>query len=139
MGEEEVNVERMNVLFATTMEIATSIGLIFTLVPGIAYLIGIKEFVGINSATQNWDKPASEFWEVTKGIEINGYSWFVNNLTYTDCLSMVGIAFLALVPMLSMIVAIFKADTKYKVILGVLIIGFIIAITRPLLMGAIGH
>lgn len=137
--KEEVVVEPMNVTFARTMEIFTYIGLVLMIAPGIIYLVSGAGFVGVESAVEHWNEPSSTFWKETKGIEIHGYSWFLNNLSYMDCLSIVGIVLLAVTPLASIIAALPKADSRYKVILGVLVLEFIFAIVRPLLMHVTGH
>lgn len=132
MKGEEVKVKPMNTLFAKAMEIMTIMGLIIMVIPGIIYSAGISQFVDINSAIQQWDKPASRFWDVTAGIKISGYSWFMNNFTSMDCLSIVGIAILALTPLVSLLIGASKAERSYKIIFGVLIIEFVFAIIKPL-------
>lgn len=133
--KEEVVVDPMNVRFARVMEVITWIGLILMIVSGIAYLISGAGFVDVNSALEHWGDPSSTFWKETKGIEIHGYSWFFGNLRYMDCLSLVGVVLLAGTPLLSTIAAITKADSKYKIILGALVIEFVFAIMRPLIAG----
>jgi hypothetical protein len=139
MKSEEVVVEPMNVIFARTMEIVTWIGLILMIVPGLAYLVGGTGFVDVKSAVEHWNEPSSAFWEETKGIEIHGYSWFLSHLSYMDCLSIMGIVLLAVTSLVSMIAALPKADSRYKVILGILVLEFLFAIVRPLFMHVTGH
>ncbi len=134
-----VEVDPMNTTFAKTMEILTYIGLVVMIVPGIIYIVTGIGYVNTADAVENWGKSASEFWKATKGIEVHGYSWFLNNLTYFDCLSIIGIVILAITPLVSMIASITKADSKYKVILLIVVIEFIVAIVRPLFMHVTGH
>ncbi len=134
-----VKVDPMNRAFAVTMEILTYIGLVLMIVPGVIYIFTSSGFVNVTDVIQNWDKPASEFWKEVKGIKISGYSWFLSNLTYMDCLSLVGIVFLALAPLAAIIASITKADSKYKVILAIIVIEFVFAVVRPLIMHAVGH
>ena len=135
----DVRVDPVNVRFARVMEILTTIGLLVMIIPAIGYFMGINEFVSLEEAIKHWDKPAHNFWEEIKGIKISGYSWFLNNLTYTDCLSVIGIVILALTPLISLVVSIPKAEKLYKVLLLILVIEFIIAILRPLFMHVTGH
>jgi len=135
----DVKVDPMNTTFARVMEIVTYIGLILMIAPGVMYLVTGNGFVSTADAVKYWDKPAKVFWETTKGIEISGYSWFLSNLGYMDCLSIVGIVLLALAPLAAIIAAIFKADSKYKILLAILVVEFIIAIVRPLFMHVTGH
>ncbi len=136
---KEVRVDPMNTAFARTMEILTYIGLALMIVPGIAYIVSGTGYVKVEDAISNWDKSASEFWKSVMGIEIKGYSWFLNNLSNFDCLSIVGIVVLAIAPLASIITSTVKADSKYKIILLIAITEFIIAIVRPLFMHVTGH
>ncbi len=135
----EVKVDPMNTAFARTMEILTYIGLILMIVPGLIYILTGIGYVDTVKAVENWGKSASEFWKSTKGIEVHGYSWFLNNLSYFDCLSIIGIVILAVTPLFSMIASMVKADTKYKIILLIAVIEFVVAIVRPLFMHVTGH
>jgi len=136
---KEVKVDPMNTAFARVMEILTYVGLALMIAPGIAYILGGTGYVSVESAISHWDKPASEFWMSVKGIEIKGYSWFLSNLSYLDCLSIMGIVILAIAPLASIVAAAVKADSKYKVILLIAVIEFIVAIVRPLFMHVTGH
>ncbi len=136
---KDVKVDPMNTTFAKVMEVMTYLGLILMVAPGVAYIVSGTGFVNTADAIKHWDKPAKDFWETTRGITISGYSWFLNNLSYMDCLSIVGIVILALAPLVAIVAAIAKADSKYKVLLAILVIEFIIAIVRPLFMHVTGH
>jgi hypothetical protein len=133
MDEQDVIVEPANALFARTMEILTWVGLVIVAIPGIAYIIGTKGFVGVNLASQDWNLPASLFWMTAKGIKISGYFWFMDHLSCMDCVSLVGVVILALIPVLSIVVATLKIDTKYRIIMGIITLEFVIAIVRPVL------
>jgi len=135
----EVKVDPMNVVFARIMEVITYVGLAVMIIAGIAYMVGVSPFVDPSKAIANWDKPAVKFWEETKGMSIHGYSWFLGNLSYTDCISVLGIAILSLAPLFSLIGSITKADSKYKVLLAIVIVEFLISIVRPLVMQVSGH
>ncbi len=136
---KEVKVDPMNRIFAKTMEIFTYLGLILMVVPGVIYIVGTSGFVDVEDVVTHWDKSASEFWEELKGLNVKGYSWFLNNLAHMDCLSLIGIVFLALAPLVAVITSLVKADSKYKLILAIVVIEFVIAIVRPLIMEATGH
>jgi len=133
MDEEQIKIGPDNTLFAGTMDIATSIGLFIILAAGIFYFTGLHDMVNAHSAIQNWDKTAPEFWEATTGNRVGGYSWFVDHLTTIDGVTILGVAFLAFVPLLSVLVVLPKATRPYKFILGLLILEFILAILRPIL------
>jgi len=132
MDEEQVKIDPENALFAKTMEIATLIGIIIMVGAGIVYFSGLHDMVSVHSAVQNWDKAAPEFWEATTGNKVGGYSWFADHLTFVDGVAVLGVAFLAFIPLLSMFVALFKANRVYKIVLGILIVEFLIVIIRPL-------
>ena len=135
----EVEVDPMNTTFARVMEIFTVIGLFAMIIPAIGYFAGINQFVELQEAVKHWYKPASQFWEETKGIKISGYSWFLNNLSYTDCLSIMGIVILAIAPLLSIIATIPKSKGIYAILLAILAVEFVVAILRPLFMHVTGH
>jgi|Deesub1362A_J573_1020465.scaffolds.fasta_scaffold00378_4 hypothetical protein len=135
----EIEVDPMNITFAKVMEIFTIIGLIAMIIPAIGYFAGVSQFVDLQDAVKHWDKPAGKFWEETKQIEISGYAWFLDNLNYMDCLSILGIVVLALAPLLSLIATIPKSKGVYVLLLTILVVEFIIAILRPLFMQVTGH
>ncbi len=135
---DKIRIDPMNKAFARTMEILTYIGLIMMLIPGIAYIFGNGGLISVEQAIMNWGKPASEFWTAV-GVDPDGYSWFLDNLTYLDCLSILGIVFLAISPIVATISSLLRADTKYRIILTVVVIELVIAILRPLFMHTVGH
>jgi len=136
---EEVEVEPMNKVFARVMEVMTLIGLIVMIVPGLISLTGENVYVDPIKTVQNWDKPAEEFWTDVKGIRIHGYDWFLTNLEYFDCISLVGVVILALTPIVSILATIPKAPRIYKLILTVVLVEMLFAIVRPLIMAGGGH
>jgi len=136
---KEVKVDPMNTSFAKTMEILTYLGLVLMIVPGVAYLVMGVGYVSTEDVVKNWGKSTKEFWKSTKGIEIHGYSWFLNNLSYFDCLSVIGIVILAVAPLASVVASTVRADAKYKILLLIVIVEFVVAIVRPLFMYVAGH
>ncbi len=136
---KEIKVDPANTVFARTMEILTYIGLALMFAPGIIYIVYGSGFVSTEDAVKYWNVSAADFWKITRGIKISGYSWFLNNLGYLDCLSIIGVVLLALAPLASIVAALTRSDIKYKIILAVVIIEFIIAIVRPLFMYVTGH
>ncbi len=132
---KEVIVEPMNYVFGKIMEILTIIGLIAMFVPGIIYIVTGKGYLSRDVVVKYWGLKASAFWKKVMGIKVFGYSWFLSHLTATDCLSIFGVCILAVTPLISLIGAEVKADKKYKVLIGILIIEFLFAIFRPILMG----
>jgi hypothetical protein len=134
----EVKVDPMNIVFARIMEVITYVGLAVMIATGVAYMGGVSPFVEPSKAISNWDKPAVVFWEETKGITIHGYSWFLNNLSFMDCISVLGVAIMSLAPLFSIIGCITRADSKYKLLLAVVVVEFVVSIVRPLVMHVTG-
>jgi hypothetical protein len=139
MDRREIKLDPMNAVFVRTMEILTWIGLALMAMPGIAYIFGVTGFVGVNLAFQNWCEPVSLFWETIKGAKMSGYAWFIDDPSDVDCLSLIGVLVLALVPLASIVMTAIKADRKYRIILGIVAIEFIVGILRPIIMGGISH
>jgi len=135
----DVKVDPINIVFARVIEILTYIGIVLMIVPGVIYVISGSGLVDVKEAVANWDKSVKDFWIDTKKMEIRGYNWFLTNLHYFDCLSIVGVVILALAPLIAIIASITKADFKYKIMLSIVIIEFIIAIVRPLIVSVTGH
>jgi len=135
---EDVKLDGMSQTFIRVMEFLTVIGLVVMIIPAIGYFAGIRQFVDVKETVRHWDKPASKFWEETRQINVDGYSWLRDNITYTDCLSILGIIVLMLAPLLSIIAAIPKSEGIYALLFLVLAIEFLIAVLRPLFMQMIG-
>jgi len=135
----DVKVDPINIVFARVIEILTYIGIVLMIVPGVIYVISGSGLVDVKEVVANWDKSVKDFWIDTKKMEIGGYNWFLTNLHYFDCLSIVGVVILALAPLVAIIASITKADFKYKIMLSIIIIEFIIAIVRPLIVSVTGH
>ncbi len=131
----EVPIEPMNYVFGRIMEILTIVGLIAMFIPGIIYVITGKGFLSREIVVKYWGLKASAFWQKVMGIKVFGYSWFLNHLGTMDCLSILGVCILAVTPLICLIGAEIKADSKYKILIGILIIEFLFAIARPILMG----
>ena len=137
--ERQVQIDPMNTIFAKVMEIFTLIGLIVMIIFGLLYILGMSPYVDMSSVINHWGLPAGKFWEETKGIQVKGYV-FLKHLNTMDCLSMIGIAVLALAPLLSVLGALSRAKSKIYIVLLLILTGeFIFAIIRPLLMAAGGE
>jgi hypothetical protein len=130
-SEVQIEVDPANVMFAKTMRIATLVALAIMIGAGIAYLTGTHDMVGVDAAVQHWDQSATDFWQSTAGSSVGGYSWFDTHLTTADGVSVLGVALLALVPLVSILAWLPKAGRTYKVITGVLAVEFLVAILRP--------
>ena len=103
MSEKEIRIDPVSLVFAKVMKIGTWVGLTIMVVCGLLYLVGISPYLDISSMTNHWGEPAAEFWKNMKGTEVNDYSWFLSHLNSMDSLSMVGISFLALTPLISIV------------------------------------
>ncbi len=132
---KEAIVEPMNYVFGRIMEILTIVGLVVMFIPGIIYVITGKGYLSREVVVSNWHLKASAFWKKVMGIKVFGYSWFLSHLNTMDCLSIVGVCILAITPLISLCGAEVKADSKYKVLIGILIVEFLFAIFRPIIMG----
>jgi hypothetical protein len=139
MDKHQIKLDPMNTMFVRTMEIMTWVGLALMAVPGIAYIFGATGFVGVSLACRNWCEPASTFWQVAKGAKVSGYAWFIDDPSDVDCLSLIGILVMALVPLVSIVMAAIKTDRKYRIILGIVAVEFVVGILRPIIMGIISH
>ncbi len=131
MSDIEVHVDPMNIVFARVVKICTWIGLAVMISFGLIYLMGINPYLEIPSVAENWGKPVTQFWVETKGTEIKDYSWFLSHLNRMDSLSMIGISFLALAPLVSVIAMIPKAKRPYALLLLILVAELIFSIIRP--------
>ncbi len=140
MAEEyKIQNPEMNIAFANTMNIAFYVSLIVLLGAGFAYLLGFHQFTDPVHVAKYWGQSASYFWLHEKGIAPNGYGYFLNHIHYMDCLSIFGIACVAMVPFISLISAFFKADGAYKLIILLLMAEFLFAIFKPYIMHVAGE
>ncbi len=130
-SEVRIEVEPANVMFAKTMKIATLVALAIMIGSGIAYLTGTHDMVGVDAAVEHWDQAAPDFWADTAASDVGGYSWFDTHLTTADGVSVLGVALLALVPLISILAWLPRANRTYRVITGVLVIEFVVAIAQP--------
>ena len=102
MDEQQIELEPMYNTFAAAMQVMTWLGVAVLCVFGLLYVTGaFPATVPIKDCMANWDRPAAEFWQATRGWEVNGYGWFALNLEDMDSLSLMGIALLALCPAVS--------------------------------------
>ncbi len=129
--------EPMNLIFAKVMEILTYVGLIVMIVFGAAYLFGISSFIHPATVEKYWHLEANKFWEHIVGHPIKGY-FFLHHLTKTDCLSLIGVSILALSPLISLICASFKAEKTYKILFLIVILIFLFAVFKPIVLPHLG-
>jgi len=133
MSEKEIRIDPVSLVFAKVMKIGTWVGLTIMVVCGLLYLVGISPYLDTSSMAKHWGEPAAEFWKNMKGTEVNDYSWFLSHLNSMDSLSMVGISFLALTPLISVVLIIPRAKKIYAILLSILVAEFIFCILRPLI------
>ena len=140
MEDNTVHADPMSLGFANTMTILTYVGLAAMLIPGIIYLFGGNSFLDVQTVAAHWGEPASEFWAGTSNLTINGYDWFLGNITTMDMLCIGGVAILGLVPFFSILMAVIKAEKgPYRILLGILLLEFGFAIIKPLVMAGGGE
>jgi len=130
----DVAVDPMNIIFARVMKVSTWIGLIIMILFGLLYLSGINPYLDILSAYKHWGKPVALFWREVKGVEVNGYGWYLSNLGMMDSLSMVGMSFLSLIPLVSVLFIIPRAKKIYIILLSILVLEFVFSIIRPIIL-----
>lgn len=123
--------------FVRIMEIFAFIGMVGMMVAGIAYFVGPSRFVPIEAVVQYWDRPAREFWTLIGESEPGGYACFLKHLNYADSLSILGVLFLMLTPMLSILAAIPKSRGIHMILFLILVFEFVVAMLRPLYLYAI--
>ncbi|MBS3763585.1 MAG: hypothetical protein KGZ25_09825 [Planctomycetes bacterium] len=132
--EEEIKLEPMYDKFGSVMQAVAYAGLGLLLVFGLLYLFGFfGATVSPEECMMHWDEPATVFWQETKGGDVDGYGWFLTNLTGMDSLSLLGVALLALCPVIALGMALFHAPRLYIFIFVVLILEFIFIVIRPLI------
>jgi hypothetical protein len=134
--DQQVEIEPMARVFSGTMQLMTWIGLTILVVFGLLYITGLMPGnVELEDCINYWGKPTSDFWQATAGRKANGYKWFLMHLNTGDSWSLVGVALLAFSPVVSLLLASFKAPRIFKLILFVLCLELIFAVIRPFIIG----
>ncbi|WP_202319162.1 hypothetical protein [Archaeoglobus neptunius] len=128
MGNVEVSVDRMSLLFARVMTIFMIAGIILMVVPSAVYFAGEDQYIPLEKAYRHWNRTTDQFWIHVKGIQVHGYGWIFRNLEYSDCQSMVGVFLLMLTPLISMVAAIFRAPKVFRLLFGIAAVEFVISI-----------
>ncbi len=131
MDEKKFSIGLANLRFAKVVKICTWIGLIIMIFFGSLYLAGVGSDNEVSIIMQHWNKPVAEFWKEISGKEVINYSWFLSNLNRTDALSMLGIAFLSLTPLIGLLFIIPTMKGIYFLLLLVLVGEFLFSIFRP--------
>ncbi len=122
------NADPVNVTFARVMYVMSIFSIAVIIISGIAYFMGFRQYISIPTVEQHWNELAESFWKNVKGYRVEGYSWFLGNLGYSDSVCVFGIALLATVPFVSLAAVIAKSDKYYKIIFTVLIVEFVLAV-----------
>jgi hypothetical protein len=130
---ETIFIDPINKLFGDVMKTICNIGLAVIIISAGLYFLGV--FPGDNPDLEvlKWSEPAKNFWKDTRGIEINGYSWFLSNPADPENIVILGIAFLALTPLVGFLMTIPKSHGALRILLVIITIEFIYAIIRPLI------
>jgi hypothetical protein len=123
----------INMTFARTMKICTWAGLIILFVFGILYLSGINATYDASLIMRNWDKPVSQFWLSVRGLETQGYAWFLSHLRGMDSLAMTGILLLLLTPLIALLSIVGRLKGLYLILMLILIVEFLFSVFWPLL------
>jgi len=125
----QIEVDEMGLAFGKSMIVFTIIGIVMMVLPAIVYFLGYRQYIPLEQVSKYWTGSAVEFWKNTKGFHVHGYGWIFNNLFYTDTLSMLGVLLLMITPLISMVVAIFKAPGRaFKILLFLAAVEFVISI-----------
>jgi len=132
--KHEEPVDSMGVTFSKVTRICTLVGLLIMILFGLLYLFGLNPYMDINSVAKHWGKPAYKFWYDIKGNDVNNYSWFLSHLSKMDSLSMIGIFFLSLTPLVSVLFIIPHAKKIYKILLLILAFELIFSIIKPIIL-----
>ena len=128
---KKIHIDPTDIAFAKAIKICTLVSIIIVIFFGLLYLAGINPFLDPSLATKHWGKPASQFWKVTKGSEINDYSWFLGHINFMDSLSMIGISLLSLTPLLCIIIITPRVRKVYALLFFILIAELIFSIIMP--------
>jgi len=64
-------------IFAKVIRITTAAGLIMLIASSVMHLLDIDPFVEPDRVVETWHLPASEFWKVNVGKEMESYSEFL--------------------------------------------------------------
>lgn len=138
MATKTICDDPMNERFARVMTVFGWIGITIVGICGILYIFNLDPFITRAAAIANWGDPSSQFWQ-NAGVQTGSYTWLFDNLRYTDCLTMCGIAILALAPLLSVLATVPRCAHKtYSFLMIVVSIELVFAITKPLFMGGTG-
>jgi len=130
-SDNRVEIDEKNVLFARVMKICSLVGLVVMIVFGLLYIAGVSSYLDVSRAYLHWDKPVSLFWKEITGSEVSDYSWFLSTIGHMDSLSMLGIALLAVTPLIGILFIILRSSRIYVILLSILVVEFFYSIVRP--------
>jgi hypothetical protein len=133
-----ITIDPVNRIFGDVMRTVCNIGLLVIIVAAALYFVGINPGDNPNLEVLKWNEPATIFWKDVKGIEVNGYSWFLTDSTDPENAVILGTTILALTPLIGFVFAIPRTHGALRLLLFVITIEFIYAILRPLIMNVGG-
>ncbi|MBO8181954.1 MAG: hypothetical protein H0Z28_04065 [Archaeoglobus sp.] len=138
LPETLITIDPLNRIFGDVMRTVCNVGLAVIIIASALYFLGIYPGDNPNLEVLKWNEPASAFWKDVKGIDLNGYSWFLSDVMDPEDIVILGTTFLALTPLIGFMFAIPKSHGAMRVLLFIITIEFVYAILRPLLMNVGG-
>nr|WP_276626146.1 hypothetical protein [Archaeoglobus fulgidus] len=124
--------------FAKVIRYFTLAGLILLVVSSAMYLLDIDPFVEPDRVVETWHLPASEFWKVNVGKEIESYSEFLY-IAHPDNVAVFSLFFLALAPVFALLSILPKMKGIYRILTILVVAELLFGAVRPLILGAIGE
>ncbi|WP_290596601.1 MULTISPECIES: hypothetical protein [unclassified Archaeoglobus] len=124
--------------FAKVVRISTIAGLIVLIASSVMYLLDIDPFVEPDRVVETWHLPASEFWKVNVGKEMESYSEFLY-IEHPDTIAVFSLFILALTPVLGLLSILPKLKGIYRILALLVISELLFGAVRPLILGAFGE
>lgn len=124
--------------FAKVIRISTIAGLIMLIASSVMYLLDIDPFVEPDRVVETWHLPASEFWKVNVGKEMESYSEFLY-IEHPDTIAVFSLFILALTPVLALLSILPKLKGIYRILALLVISELLFGAVRPLILGAFGE
>jgi len=124
--------------FAKVVRISTTAGLIMLIASSVMYLLDIDPFVEPSRVVETWHLPASKFWKVNVGKEMESYSEFLS-IEHPDTIAVFSLFILALTPVLALLTILPKLKGIYRILAVIVISELLFGAVRPLFLGAFGE
>ncbi len=121
-------VEEMDKSFAKFVKLSYYAGLILMFVSAALYFLGINQSLPPQTIMERWNEPTTLFWKDLDTLVNYG---FMRNIHYSDSIILLAVSFIALTPLVGLVLAIGKARPIYKILLVVLVIELIVAVLQP--------